>query len=427
MSRRIDIELTSDKGDGSWTWRAAGAREPRGVVDGSLLPSGTKVGNVLRAEADIDLDGVTITAILTVPQKHRNEPERIELLGRPLADEQLVTSNVTARDKRDRPRRERRESSERRERPPRDGERRERQGRDGERRERGPRERPERRAPGPRAEEPPKPKPKRLRPARTHRSAVLESLPPEHRPIAEQVLQGDIPAVRQAIDDENAKRTAAGEPEINGTELLAIAERLRPQLRAAEWRDRAEAAMAIVDDLDLRDLRSVVVASDRAARDDDARKLAADLRDALARRVDEEHASWLAEIDEALTSGRTVRALRLSSRPPKAGAIFPPELSTRLADATSAALTADAVADRWAIVLDALAHSPVRTSVKPRSLPESPSDELLATVRKLASRLPEIAAQFGIEATPDAARPPRPPRPARPPRPPQRPEATPPE
>ncbi len=423
MSRRIDIELTSDKGDGSWTWRAAGAREPRGVVDGSLLPADTKVGDVVRAEADIDLDGVTITAIVTVPQKHRNEPERIELLDRPLADEQLVTSNVTAREKRDRPRRERRDrpprDGERRDRPPRDSERRERAPRDGERRERPPRERSERRPPRPRVEEPPKPKPKRLRPARTHRSAVLESLPPEHRPIAEQVLQGDIPAVRQAIEEENAKRTAAGQPEINGAELLAIAERLRPQLRAAEWRDRAEAAMAIVDELDLRDLRSVVVAADRAARDDDARKLAADLRDALARRVDQEHAAWLAELDEALTSGRTVRALRLSSRPPKAGAIFPPELSARLAEATSAALTAEAVADRWAIVLDALAHSPVRASVKPRSLPESPSDELLATVRKLASRLPDIAAQFGIEATPDAARPPRPPRP------PRRPDATP--
>ena len=429
MSRRIEIELTSDKGDGSWSWRAAGAREPRGVLAGSLLPSGSKTGDVLRAEVDVDLDGVTVTAIVAAPQKHRNEAERIELLGRPLSDEQLVTSNVTAREKRDRPpRRDRRDRPDgdggrpprdRRDRPAREGERRDRPPR--ERSERGERSDRERRPPRPRVEEPAKPKPKRLRPSRTHRNTVLESLPPEHRPIAEQVLQGDIPAVRQAIDDENAKRTAAGETAINGAELLAIAERLRSQLLAADWRDRAEAAMAIVDELDLRDLRSVVVGADRAARDDDTRKLAAELRDALARRVDEEHAAWLAELDDALKSGRTVRALRLSSRPPKAGSIFPVELSARLTDATAAALTADAVADRWAIVLDALAHSPVRTSVKPRSLPESPSDDLLATVRKLSSRLPEIAAQFGIEPAADAPRAPRGPRrpPARPPLPPK--------
>src|SRR5581483_1140491 len=86
-----------------------------------------------------------------------------------------------------------------------------------------------RRPPRPRPQEPPKPKPKRLRPARRHRTAVLEELPPEHRPIAEQVLAGDIPAVRSAIEKENASRKERGEPPINGSELLALAESLRPR------------------------------------------------------------------------------------------------------------------------------------------------------------------------------------------------------
>ena len=47
MSRRIEIELTSARSDGTWTWRAAGAREPKGVLEGSLLPSGAKTGDVL--------------------------------------------------------------------------------------------------------------------------------------------------------------------------------------------------------------------------------------------------------------------------------------------------------------------------------------------------------------------------------------------
>jgi hypothetical protein len=429
MPRRIELELTSDRGDGTWTWRAAGAREPRGVLEGSLLPAGSKVGDVHRAEVDIDLDGVSVLAIVPPQQKHRNEPQRIEVIGRPVRDEQLVTSTLTSRDKRDGgPRRDRGERGERDgdRRPPRDG--REKRAAKEPRESRPPRERAERRPPRPKVEEPPKPKAKRLRPARTHRTALLAELPPEHRPIAEQVLQGDIPAVRTAIDNENQARATKGESPINGSELLAIAERLRPRLRSAEWRDRAEAALADVEELDLRDLRSVVVAADTAARDDDARALAAQLREAVTRRVDEAHAAWLAEVAAALDDGRTVRALRLSSRPPKAGTIFPTELNARLAEAASAALTADAVPARWAIVLDAVAHSPVRLSVKPQSLPTEPAAELLDAVRKLASRVPEIAGLFGIEPTAGrAARGPRkaPPKAApRPPKPPNVPPAT---
>jgi hypothetical protein len=230
-----------------------------------------------------------------------------------------------------------------------------------------------------------------------HRSAVLDGLPPEHRPIAEQVLAGDIPAVRQAIDKENEARKTKGEPAINGSELLALAERLRPSLRTAEWRDRAEAALADVNEIDLRDLRSVVVAADSAARDDDTRALAAQLREALAERVDNEQAAWLQDITSALDSGRAVRALRLSSRPPKAGTILDPALTSRLSESASASLTAEAPADRWGVVLEAVAYSPVRLTVAPRSRPEQPSDELLASVRKYASRVPQVATAFDIE------------------------------
>ena len=51
MSRRIEIELTSVKDDETWTWRAVGAREPKGVIAASLLPEGAAVGQELRVEA----------------------------------------------------------------------------------------------------------------------------------------------------------------------------------------------------------------------------------------------------------------------------------------------------------------------------------------------------------------------------------------
>ena len=85
MSRRIDIELTSKSGDGSWTWRAAGARQPKGVVEGSLVPENQEVGSVLRAEVETGLEGIEVLSLTSV--KPARSPEkttgRIEVLGTP--------------------------------------------------------------------------------------------------------------------------------------------------------------------------------------------------------------------------------------------------------------------------------------------------------------------------------------------------------
>jgi hypothetical protein len=64
MPRRMEIELTSKRDDGTWTWRAPGAREPRGVVDGSLIPPDAKPGNILKAEAEFDLEGISVTSVI---------------------------------------------------------------------------------------------------------------------------------------------------------------------------------------------------------------------------------------------------------------------------------------------------------------------------------------------------------------------------
>ena len=85
MSRRIDIELTSKASDGSWTWRAAGARQPKGTVDGALVPAGQAVGAVLRADVEVGLEGIEILSLS--PTKPARSPEktegRIEVKGTP--------------------------------------------------------------------------------------------------------------------------------------------------------------------------------------------------------------------------------------------------------------------------------------------------------------------------------------------------------
>jgi hypothetical protein len=409
MSRRIDIELTSNREDGSWTWRAAGAREPRGVVDAAIVPGDAAVGTVLRAEVEGFLDGLSVVAVMP-PRAARAEPERLELKST-RAEQPLVTSTLVPgrsgdrgrRGERGRDRREGRDGGEGRDRRPgrdrprdrdRDRERDRTRERSGARSERSTRPAP-----------PPvetKPKPKRLRPGKAHRTALLEAVPAEQRPIAEQLLAGGIPSVRQAIDRQNAELREAGKPEVKPDALLRVAEELRPAAQAAMWRDRAEAAAAVIDDLDLRDLRSVVNAAGDAGRDDEAKALAAQLREALTARVEKEQAEWLAELAETVKAGRVVRALRLSSRPPKAGAPIPGDIATQLAETTAASLTEDTGPERWATVLDALAYSPVRRRVIPQSLPAKLAPELKATIARLATRLPDIAHIFDIEPDPAA-------------------------
>ena len=220
-------------------------------------------------------------------------------------------------------------------------------------------------------------------------------------------------AEKAAADDEAKPEQSAEDPKQDAKpeaekpaedDFLAVAAKLLPRMRVAEWRDRVEAALAGIDELDLRDLRSVVVAADGGATDDEAKALAEELRTKLSERVDREHAEWLAEVAATLADGRMVRALRLSARPPKAGVPLPQDMVTRLTEAASAALAADTPPKRWITVLGAVAFSPVRRTVQPQGIPEKPDKELLAEVTKLSERIPHIAALFGIEPTPPPKR-----------------------
>ncbi|MEM9465736.1 MAG: hypothetical protein AAGA90_10205 [Actinomycetota bacterium] len=403
MARRLDIELTSDRGDGSWTWRAAGAKQPKGTLDGALLPSGAAVGDVLKVEADADLDGLTITTVFA-PKGPRKEAETLQLLGSG-RDEPLVTQVLAPKGRgrgrdgddrgRGRGRGRGRDGDDR-------GRGRGRGGRDGDNRgrDRNRNDRPRRERPKP----PARPKAPRLRPGRTHRQAALKALPAIQHPLAEEVFKGGVPGVRQAIDRMNDKASAEGMPKIKREPLIALAEKLAPTLKAAEWRDRAEAAVAGIESVDLRDIRSVVAAADSAARDEETRALADQLRDGLSNRTEAEHRAWRDELAQTIAEGRTVRALRLSSRPPKAGAPLPVDMAEKLAAAASESLTSEVTSDRWATVVDAVAFSPVRTQVSAQGIPANPSDELTKTMRKLAGRVPQLAALYGIEAPADGGR-----------------------
>ncbi len=421
MPRRIDIELTSALSDGSWTWRKAGALKPKGTVAGAILPDDAKVGDEIKVEAEQMLDGMEILSVV----KGRQKDERSDLLEL-LPDDKPFEAVIETRAKRGRGERrdgEGRGSGRGRGRDgDTDGKRRGRgrdgndrgRGRDGEdkRRDRGSDKRrdggdkPKR----PRFEAPPevpkRPKPKRLRPGKARTQEVLAAVPEEQRPIAELALQG-MPAVRTRVKEENAKLEAEGKPAMPEASITKMAEEMLPKLRVAEWLDRAEAAQRQMEHLDLRDLRSVVAASDDSivARDESTRALAEELKASLAAKQAEEMKNWLEDVDTAVTVGRVIRALRLSSQPPKAGVMFPPELARRLGEAATAALLPDDPDDRWIAVLEAAAFSPVRALVVPTVPPTKVTDDLKKTVVRLGPLLPQVATLIGVEVPKDAKRP----------------------
>ena len=427
MPRRIDIELTSASSDGSWTWRAAGALKPKGIVDGSILHDGASVGDVVKVEAEQMLDGMEILSVVKARDKNEGRG-LIELLPDDKPFEAVIETKAKrgrgersgGNDREGRGRGRGRDGDDRGGRPARDGDKRNsgRDGaRDGDKRNSGrdgagdgdKRERSER-PKKPHFEAPPevpqRPKPKRLRPGKTRTQEVLASVPEEQRPIAELALQG-MGAVRTRVKEENTKLKADGKPEMPESSVTKMAEDMLPKLRVADWLDRAEAAQRQMQHLDLRDLRSVVAASadPMVARDESTRVIADELKASLVTKQSEEMANWLEDVDAALTVGRVIRALRLSSQPPKAGVMFPPQLAKRLGEAATNSLLPEDSGDRWSAVLEAAAFSPVRALVTPTVAPTTIDDELKKTTLRLGPLLPQIAALLGIEIPASTKRP----------------------
>ena len=394
MSRRIDIELTSNRNDGTWTWRAAGAKSPKGVVREELLGGSLSVGQVFKVEAEVDIDGIEVLSVVTAREKSQKS-NTLEILGSGREFEP-VTQKLARRDK-----------GPRKDKGPRRGPKSD-----------GPRpDRPQRRSFVNPPELPKRPAAKRLKPKRVHRAAIIDALPAEHQAVAERALVGGLKAVRDAVKAQNDELKKEGKPLIPADGVIALAQDLLPKLRVAEWLDKAEAAKADLEHLDLRDLRSVVVGSDdpMVVRDESTRALASELKLALKSKTESEQTQWLADIAAAIDVQRVVRALKVSSEPPKAGQPFPAELAQKLSSAASAALAPEDPQDRWVTVLEAVAFSPVRSTVKPTAVPANPSEALLATVKRLAPLVPHIAAMFGVavEAGASSPKPLRPTRPVR--------------
>ncbi|HWD24146.1 MAG TPA: hypothetical protein VG368_01665 [Acidimicrobiales bacterium] len=420
----MEIELTSQRDDGAFTWRAAGAREPRGIIEAAKAGTAAKVGDVLRVEAEIELDGITIASV--IPSKAKaSVNNRIEILAPKTAPPGVTSTLVEKKggrarsggfDREDRadrarPRRSDKPDFLRRDGTPARPARASRAG--GGRGSQGGRP-----SAGPGGVESPPdgsisarstfsrasaPARGRTRPARlvegtAHRDAFYATLPAEQRPIAEQLAIGGLPAVRRAIAEEQTAAKAAGRPRVSEDGIVAIADQLLAGVREAVWLDRADAAVKALETISLRDLRAVVAGA--APRDDSGRELLRQLREAHEARLNKLRTSWTEEVQRAITEGRILQALRLSGRLPEPSARFPASLVEPLAEAASASLNPDIPADRWIALLEAASASPVRRIIKPLGLPRDDASGVRQAAAASAGRIPALAGLLGLSMPP---------------------------
>jgi len=390
---KIDVEITSQREDGDWTWRAVGAREPKGTVGASLLPDDLVVGAKFSVETEHFLDGIVVTKVFD--QKQASEKgETLELLGSGQQTDLVTTQLAKSKKGRKPPKRSPSSNSRTNE-------------RNKSKKSFVKKDKPSsstKSKPSSSTKRKPRnekknndsqfPKSKRLKAKKYHRNEAVNNLPEDFKRLAGILSQKGMPGLRDSISAQNEITKKAGEPEIPEDLLLKVAEQIYPGLRTAEWLDRADAALRGVESVDLRDIRSVIVASENVQKNNDVKALAEKLKEGFNKRVETDQNNWLKEVISTLKEGRLVRALRLSSRPPKAGFPLPEDLLNALTEAANEALAADVTQSRWGIIAEAAAFSPVHDRVVPKGVPENPNEELIKIIRRISTKAPSIAKKF---------------------------------
>ncbi|MHB1208631.1 MAG: hypothetical protein ACYC1I_02860 [Acidimicrobiales bacterium] len=433
MSRRIEIEITSLNGDVA-TWRAAGAKLPKGVLSTSLVPGGPVIGGIYRADIEQFMEGIEVLAVLPPKTASPLDPrhERVELLPKAAqGPDVIVTYAPKGRGgaRREGGRDGGRDGEGRRDASKRPAGRPQSKDRSpgapsGARPERGPRSetgsRPER---GPRSEAGSRPErgprsdrssggARSARPGRgerpsgpaappmttTYRNALLATLSPEQLPVAEQLLRGGMPAVRTAVAEQNKNATAQGRPTIDPATIERIAEDLLAKTTLALWKDKAAGAIGAGRELRLRDLRAVVTAAKTVSLDDEGRSQLKELQSNLSARLEVLRTQWNERLEAAVASKNVPEALRLVARPPDMSTRVSAEMATKVVTITSEALTSDLDVAKWQEIVNLTVDTSIRRNVKPVGIPNDDACKALAV--KNAGAIPEFAKLLGMKVPP---------------------------
>ncbi|HEY1824975.1 MAG TPA: hypothetical protein VGG21_03340 [Acidimicrobiales bacterium] len=423
MSRRIEIEITSVNGDLA-TWRAAGAKLPKGVLATSLVPGGPEIGHVYRADVEQYMEGIEVLSVMAPKTASPLDPrnERLELIPEAKKGPDVV---VTYAGKGRGPRRESDGERDGARRPPaKRPARREKSAGSTERLTRGPRSDRPARDPATAGDSPARERPRRparaagehggrpghgARPERprgpqqaplttTYRNAMLATLSPEQLPVAEQLLRGGIPAVRAAVEEQNKNATAQGRPTIDPTTIDRIAEELLNRTNLAMWKDRAAGAIGAGRELRLRDLRAVVTSAKTVSLDDEARTQLKELQASLTARIEHLRTQWNEKLEAAIAAKNAKEALSLVARPPDMSSRLSSDSATRVIALVSETLNADQNPAAWNEIVELAADTSIRRNIKPLGIPSDDSSRAVAVHN--AGAIPELAKLLGMKVPP---------------------------
>ena len=244
-------------------------------------------------------------------------------------------------------------------------------------------------------------RPRAHRAVTTHRNAALAALEPGADSRGQQLLRGGIPAVRQAIEEQNTRARSKGGARCRPNRFLTMAEELLPRMNLAAWKDRAVALRSAGREAPLREMRSVVAGASTVPLDEEGRILVTALRESLDTRVAALRVAWLGRIIHGARrqpGGR--RAAGGSAKPAGTHGPGPRRLAVRLAETAGTAMAPTMSED-----LDRSPHarvikSPVRRTVNPTGLPPDASPELLTAARHAAGLVPELARLLGLPIPP---------------------------
>ncbi len=407
VSRRIEIEITSLNGDVA-TWRAAGAKLPKGTLSAALVQGGAVVGNVYRADVENYMDGIEVISVLPPKTASPLDPrnEKLEIIVKPASGPDVVVTYApkgrggrrdgerSEGDRKDSKRSSSRPGSKDRGGAP-----------TGEKSERGPRtERPASGARPARSDRPARPSGARtggpvVAPLTTiYRNALLATLSPEQLPVAEQLLRGGMPAVRSAVAEQNKNATAQGRPTIDAETIDRIAEELLGKTNLALWKDKAAGAIGAGRELRLRDLRAVVTSAKTVSLDDEGRQQLKELQTALTSKVDHLRTVWNEKLETALNSKNVAETLRLVARPPDMSTRVSAEMAAKVVTMTSETLTADLDAAAWNEIVTLAVDTSIRRNIKPVGIPANDVSKALAI--KNAGAIPELAKLLGMPVPP---------------------------
>ena len=404
MSRRIEIEITSVNGETA-TWRAAGAKLPKGSLATALLPSGSSVGSVYRADVEQYMEGIEVLSVTPPKGASPLDPnnERLELIP---AKQSEGTVTVTyapkgrTRDGGRGPREGRGGRPDRKDgaRPPRgDGDRAPRG--EGRSESRGPRTEGRSDARRGRSDRPDRTRtPSEPTVSTVHRNAFLATLSPEQLPVAEQLMRGGMPAVRKAVAEQNTNAAAQGRPTVDAVTIERIAEDLLGKTNLALWKDRASGAIADGRALKLRDLRAVVTAAKTLTLDEEGRAQLKELQSSLTERLNYLRTQWVAKLEKAIAGKQVREALELVARPPDSATRVTGEMATQVVEMTSSFLNADTESNAWREIVELAVTTSIRRNIKPQGIPAN--EDCRAVAVHNAGAIPELAKLLGMKVPP---------------------------